>query len=115
MPSLDLLQKLNSSITPLDLAVIKYLFPEDEIFFDYVDENQIMLSFIEEVKVDQSGYHQTPIADKYDEQTRHSKQILIFSFQDAKVHGIGKMKKSNNRKRLKMIQEIINPIKKWTF
>lgn len=101
VPSLDLLQKLNSSITPLDLAVIKYLFPEDEIFFDYVDENQIMLSFIEEVKVDQSGYHQTPIADKYDEQTRHSKQILIFSFQDAKVHGIGKMKKSNNRKRLK--------------
>ena len=89
MPSLDLLQKLNSSIT-LGPSCTKYLFPEDEIFFDYVDENQIMLSFIEEVKVDQSGYHQTPIVDKYDEQTRHSKQILIFSFQDAKVHGIGK-------------------------
>ena len=89
MPSLDLLQKLNSSITPLDLAVIKYLFPEDEIFLIMLMKpNNVVL--IEEVKVDQSGYHQTPIADKYDEQTRHSKQILIFSFQDAKVHGIGK-------------------------
>ena len=73
-----------------------------------------MLSFIEEVKVDQSGYHQTPIADKYDEQTRHSKQILIFL---SRCQGAWNREneKSNNRKRLKMIQEIINPIKEVDF
>ncbi|RCK64162.1 ATP-dependent helicase HRQ1 [Candida viswanathii] len=101
IPSLDLLQKLNSSITPLELSIYTYLFPEGEIFFDYVDENQVMLSFVEEVKVDDQGYHQTAIAEKYDEHTRHSKQILIFTFQDAKVHGIGSMLKGPAKKRRK--------------
>ncbi|EMG49966.1 hypothetical protein G210_5046 [Candida maltosa Xu316] len=95
IPSLELLQKLNNTITPLDLSIIKYILPPNDVFFDYVDENQVMLSFVEEVKVDDQGYHQTPIADKYEEHTRHSKQILIFIFQDAKIHGIGKMMKSS--------------------
>lgn len=99
IPSFELLQKLDSSITPLELSIYKYLFPEGEIFFDYVDENQVMLSFVEEVKVGDRGYHQSAIAAKYDEHTRHSKQILIFTFQDTKVHGIGKAMKGSNSKR----------------
>ena len=103
IPSITLLQKFDNSITALELAIFKYLFPEDEIFFDYVDENQIMLTFVEEVKVNQKGYHQTPVADKFEDTPRQSKQILIFDFQDVKIHGIGKVIKGN--KRLKKQQE----------
>lgn len=101
IPSYDLLQKLDSSITPLELSIYKYLFPEGEIFFDYVDENQVMLSFVEEVKVGNQGYHQSAIAEKFEEHTRQSKQILIFTFQDTKVHGIGKAMRSLSNKRRK--------------
>ncbi|CAD1812555.1 unnamed protein product [Candida parapsilosis] len=101
IPSVHLFQKLNKTITTTDLATIKYLFPEDEIFFDYVDENQIMVSFVEEVKFGNKGYGQTPVADKFDDNgVQQSKQILIFDFQDVKIHGIGKMVKG--KKRMKM-------------
>lgn len=101
IPSVQLFQKLNLTITTTDLATIKYLFPEDEVFFDYVDENQVMVSFVEEVKFSSKGYGQTPVADKFDDsETQQSKQILIFDFQDVKIHGIGKMMKG--RKRMKM-------------
>ncbi|CCG24735.1 ATP-dependent RNA helicase [Candida orthopsilosis Co 90-125] len=101
IPSVQLFQRLNKTITTTDLATIKYLFPEDEIFFDYVDENQIMVSFVEEVKFGSKGYGQTPVANKFDDKgPQQSKQILIFDFQDVKIHGIGKMVKG--RKRMKM-------------
>ncbi|KAI5957033.1 HRQ1 [Candida margitis] len=101
IPSVQLFQKLNKTITTTDLATIKFLFPEDEIFFDYVDENQIMVSFVEEVKFGKKGYDQTPVADKFeDDNQQQSKQILIFDFQDVKIHGIGKMVKG--RKRMKV-------------
>ncbi|KAI5954282.1 HRQ1 [Candida jiufengensis] len=100
IPSIQLIQKLNNTITETDLAIIKFLFPEDEVFFDYVDENQIMVSFMEEVKVGKKGYDQKPVADRYDEdKPTNSKQLLIFDFQDVKIHGIGKMVKG--RKKLK--------------
>ncbi|CAK9436758.1 uncharacterized protein LODBEIA_P12800 [Lodderomyces beijingensis] len=97
IPSVKLLQSLNESITTADLAIFKCLFPEDEIYYDYVDENQIMLSFVEEVKVDQRGYVQTSVADKFEDEPRQSKQILVFDFQDVKIHGIGKVIKGNKR------------------
>ncbi|RLV94828.1 ATP-dependent helicase HRQ1 [Spathaspora sp. JA1] len=98
IPSFELLQKLNDSIQEIDLVIIKLIYPE--IFFDYVDENQVALSFIEDVKVDPyKGYHQTPIANLPDDE--HSKQILIFDFQDAKLHSIaGAIKKPTKRRKL---------------
>ncbi|KAG7662179.1 HRQ1 [[Candida] subhashii] len=114
IPSIDLIQKLNNSITINDLTIIKLLFPNNEIFFDYVDENQIMLSFIEDVKSDyEKGYHQTSIVDRqnYDDdpETLQSKQILIFDFQDAKLHGIGLARKGGGRKRIKKETTRSNP------
>ncbi|EGW32655.1 uncharacterized protein SPAPADRAFT_138093 [Spathaspora passalidarum NRRL Y-27907] len=101
IPSIELLQKLNNTIIPLDLVIIKSIFPPGEIFFDYVDENQVQLSFIEEVKIDPyKGYQQTPIADKLpDEHEHHSKHILIFDFQDAKLHSIAAAVKGKKRVR----------------
>lgn len=81
IPSVQLFQRLNKTITTTDLATIKYLFPEDEIFFDYVDENQIMVSFVEEVKCGSKGYGQTPVANKFDDKgPQQTKQILILTF-----------------------------------
>ncbi|KAI3404559.2 HRQ1 [Candida oxycetoniae] len=101
IPSYKLLQKFNKSITLTDLANIKHIFPKDEIFFDYVDENQIMVSFMEEVKVGKGGrFSQTAVADKFQDALRESKQILIFDFQDVKIHGIGKVMKGNKRLKL---------------
>ncbi|CAI5757258.1 unnamed protein product [Candida verbasci] len=102
IPSLELIQKLNSSITITDLVAFKYILPHDEIFLDYVDENQIMLSFLEQVKVSHKGYQQTEVVEKYDELNKKSKLILIFDFQDVKLHGIGLVTKSSRHKKQKL-------------
>ncbi|KAI5962303.1 HRQ1 [Candida pseudojiufengensis] len=104
IPSIQLIQKLNNSITETDLAVIKFLFPEDEILFDYFDENQVMVALLEEVSTGKKGYDQKLMAEKYDidddnEEPKTSKQILIFDFQDVKIHGIGKIVKGRKKLR----------------
>lgn len=69
IPTIDLIQKLNGTITKLDLTIIKALLPQGDVLYEYVDENQIMLSFAEPVKFDwNTGYQQskTSVDDAFD-------------------------------------------------
>ncbi|ODV77475.1 P-loop containing nucleoside triphosphate hydrolase protein [Suhomyces tanzawaensis NRRL Y-17324] len=98
--TIELLQKLNPAIVPLDLAIIKHLMPPGEIFFDYCDENQLMLSFIENVKFEWStGYQQTKndVYENIGGEQHDSRQLLVFDFQDTKMHGIGAATKKRKR------------------
>ncbi|KAK6201472.1 uncharacterized protein RJT21DRAFT_126636 [Scheffersomyces amazonensis] len=95
IPTFELLHKLNHDITKLDLTIIKNLFPEGDIFFGYVDENQVMLSFLEKVQYNKrDGFRQNEpvtVEDEYEkiakqsDVIKHSKQLLIFDFQDVRV------------------------------
>jgi DEAD/DEAH box helicase domain-containing protein len=108
IPSLDLIQKLNPDISAVDLQCIKQLCPPGEVFFDYVDENQLLLAKVEPLKFDfKSGYSQhKPPGEDYqlpsdDEspQDNASKHILVFDFQDTKIDGIQAVIKGVKRKR----------------
>ncbi|MCH0629604.1 DEAD/DEAH box helicase [Kocuria palustris] len=95
VPTYDLIVKLNPEIQPLDLAVIKHLFPPGQVFFDYVDPQQIELSLADDVKHSwEHGYeaHKNSVDDAYAELAqmhRSLEQILVFDFQDTRVDGIG--------------------------
>ncbi|KAK6462311.1 hypothetical protein DFJ63DRAFT_287328 [Scheffersomyces coipomensis] len=109
IPTFDLIHKLNNDITKLDLTIIKHLFPEREIYFDYIDENQVMLSFLEKVehnKID--GYksnNPSTVDDEYEKiakqskEIMHSKQLLIFDFQDTRIDSAGPVVMGRKRKR----------------
>lgn len=99
VPSFALIQKLNSDITTLDLQCIKLLFPLSHIFFDYVDEHQLEMSFAENIKVDKNGYvqHKTSMENAYDI-PKESGQILVFDFKDTKIDGIQAVIKGKRRK-----------------
>lgn len=100
IPTYDIIAKLNPSITPLDLAMVAYLLPRGDVFYDYVDENQVSLTFAE-VKFDwKSGYEQSKaLENAYDE--GESRQLLIFEFTDVKTHGIAS-KMFAGRKRFRL-------------
>ena len=52
IPTYDLLHKLNGDISKLDLAIIANILPHGDVTYEYVDENQVMLSFTEKVLFD---------------------------------------------------------------
>lgn len=115
IPTYDLLHKLNGEITKEDLASIAYLLPIGDVCYEYVDENQVMLSFAEKVLFDwATGYKQTKpstVDDAYREAFNRenesvSKNLLIFDFRDAKMQGIGSVIKGGGRgKRQKIAKE----------
>lgn len=106
IPTYDLLHKLNGDISKLDLAIIANILPHGDVTYEYVDENQVMLSFTEKVLFDwATGYHQSKpstMDDAYKEAAEmrsdpDSKQLLIFDFRDTKVQGIGSVIKGGRR------------------
>lgn len=106
IPTYDLLHKLNADISKLDLAIITDLLPHGDVSFEYVDENQIMLSFKEKVQFDWAkGYEQSKpssMDDAYREaaasgEDSFSKQLLIFDFRDTKIQSIGSVIKGGRR------------------
>mmetsp|Transcript_5228 Transcript_5228/g.5916 ORF Transcript_5228/g.5916 Transcript_5228/m.5916 type:complete len:1187 (+) Transcript_5228:35-3595(+) len=106
IPTYDLLHKLNGDISRLDLAIIAHLLPHGDVTYEYVDENQVMLSFTEKVLFDwATGYHQSKpstMDDAYKDATEiknesDSKQLLIFDFKDTKVQSIGSVIKGGRR------------------
>ncbi|CUM63964.1 uncharacterized protein PRCAT00001552001 [Priceomyces carsonii] len=115
IPSFDLIRKLNADVTVLDLEIIKCMFASEEIFFDYVDENEVMLSFAEKLKFDWSkGYTQSkPVlmdqafedVSGSDDHQHGTKQLLIFDFRDTKIHGIGAALKGSKRRKPNLKQE----------
>lgn len=97
IPTYDLLHKLNSSISVLDLTIISYILPNGDVTFQYVDETQVLTSLKEKVEFNwNTGYKQSrneTVDDMYEEiatnQADHSsKQLLIFDFKDVRTHGI---------------------------
>lgn len=106
IPTIDLVQTLNGTITKLDLTIIKALLPQGDVLYEYVDENQIMLSFAEPVKFDwNTGYQQskTSVDDAFDlsrKEDSESNQLLVFDFRDAKMHGIGAIMKGQKRRKV---------------
>lgn len=70
--------------------MFKRLMPPGDVFFGYVDENELLLG--EKVEFSwRKGYRQTPLAmdSAYDDQTlRPLRQLLIFEFCDVKTQSI---------------------------
>lgn len=97
IPTYDVLHELNRDISKLDLAMITYLSPKGDVVYQYVDENQVMLSFVEKVEFSwEKGYKQQLVPsmdDVYEEASgmkrKRPTQLLIFEFLDVKTHGIG--------------------------
>lgn len=97
IPTYEVLHELNHDISKLDLAMITYLSPRGDIIYEYVDENQVMLSFVEKVEFSwDKGYKQSivPTVDNIYEEASGMKRkrpphLLIFEFLDVKTHGIG--------------------------
>lgn len=115
IPTFSHLQKLNNDISKLDLQMIKDLLPDGDVSFDYVDENQVMLAFVEKVAYSREhGYTQnqpSTVDDAYEELSKTTqkkeKQLLIFEFCDVKTHGIGGiMKGGDHRKKQKTMPEM---------
>lgn len=106
LPTFQLIQKLNDTITELDLAIIQHLLPHGEVFFEYVDRNEVAMFFTEKVKFSwDKGYEQakTSINDAYDgfgTEEDNTVQILIFDFMDSKLHGIGGAIKGSKRRKI---------------
>lgn len=109
IPTYDLLNKLNSEITKLDLAIMRHILPDGDVTYEYVDENQVLLSLKEKVHFDwNTGYKQnenSTVDDAYENVANHndrnnspSKQLLIFDFKDVKTHGIGAIMKAPRKK-----------------
>lgn len=100
-PTIELIQKFNPDIKEIDLTIIANLLPPEDVFYGYLDENQISLSFAENLHFDwNKGYNltsATTVNDVYEEAARlekensdkNLKQVLIFDFKDIKLHGIG--------------------------
>lgn len=111
IPTFEHLQKLNNDISRLDLQMIKDLLPDGDVTFDYIDENQLMLSFVEKVEFSwQKGYKQNQpktVDDAYEAlskmtEAKPERQLLVFEFCDVKTHGIGGVIKGGDvRKRQK--------------
>lgn len=111
IPTYELLHKLNADISTLDLGLITALFPTGDVVYEYVDENQVMLSFAESLQHSWSrGYTQhkpSTVDQAYEEaflaqEASSSRQLLIFEFRDAKIHGVGSVMHTGAKKRRKM-------------
>lgn len=100
IPTFEVISKLNQDISQLDLSVIKNIFPRGDIFYDYVDENQVRLGLIEKVEFSwEKGYKQkeaSSIDEVYEDIENQNKrkqsegnQLLIFEFRDVKMNSIG--------------------------
>ncbi|KAG7192510.1 uncharacterized protein KQ657_001605 [Scheffersomyces spartinae] len=108
IPSYDVIAKFylpQDDLHPVDLAIIKALLPEGDVFYDYVDENQLHLLFVEKVDFNwKTGYHQHKESESIDDLKNgggnNSDQILIFDFRDARINSIAstmfKRRKPNN-------------------
>lgn len=111
IPSYELLQKLNPAITKEILGSIKFLLPNDEVFYSYVDENQLMLSFAERVQYDRKNSYKQQKPNSIDETyeiTYHQQNDnkrngnnlkLVFDFRDTKMYGIGGAIKGSKRRK----------------
>lgn len=110
IPTFELLHKLNNDITELDLSIIAYLLPPGNVAYEYVDENQIQLSFMEKITSSKdSGYRQTKpqsVFDVYEEaasqgheKAQPNKFLLIFDFRDTKIDGVGAVIKGAKRRK----------------
>lgn len=116
IPTYELLHKLNPQITPLDLTVIAYLLPPDDVTFRYVDENDVVTSMKEKVEHSWAhGYRQSQnevVDDVYEqvatqalEPALRAKQLLIFDFKDVRTHGISLAMVSKKRRRVNPNEE----------
>lgn len=103
IPSFELIQKLNPDIKEIDLQCIKLLFPPSQILFEYIDENQLEMFFVEDLKLDKvTGFvqHKANMDNAYNMEKRsNSKQILVFDFKDAKIDGIQAVVKGIKRRK----------------
>ncbi|KAG2732415.1 hypothetical protein G9P44_004832 [Scheffersomyces stipitis] len=117
IPTFELLQKLNPDINTLDLTLIKGLLPDKHVAYKYVDENQLMLSMAEKVEYSRShGYKQgnaSSMDDAFEQVANNhglssSNQLLVFDFQDTRMHGIGGVVKGGRAKRRKVEQNDTN-------
>lgn len=106
IPTFDTIKKFIPDIAEIDLAVIAKVLPKNDVSFQYVDENQVMLSFAEKVEYNWThGYKLTKVSERTYEPEGVSKQLLIFDFQDTKLHGIGSKIKGARTKRQKVEKE----------
>lgn len=106
IPTFETIQKFIPDITMLDLAVVAHVLPPGDVAYKYVDENQVLLSLAEKVEYSWShGYKLTKVSETTYEPEATSKQLLIFDFQDTKLHGIGSKVKGAKYKRQKLEKE----------
>ncbi|EGV60472.1 P-loop containing nucleoside triphosphate hydrolase protein [Yamadazyma tenuis ATCC 10573] len=102
IPTYEYFQKLVPDLTIFDLASIKYFLPPGDVFFDYVDKEDLLAN--EKVGyTKEQGYNmkQPDTIDKLYEDIKNanengSSQILLFTFDDMKVDNIGAL--SNSRR-----------------
>lgn len=106
-PTLEYFQTRIPQLTALDLACYKYLFPPGDIFFDYVDREELGNGDDDKDAVKynkQHGFdmHQPETIDQVYEQLHNkvtqSNQILLFVFEDMKIDNIGALTNQRRRK-----------------
>lgn len=97
--------------------MIKYLLPDGDVTFEYVDENQIALN--EKVKFSwDKGYTQSQpktVDDAYEAISRqaepmHEKQLLIFEFGDVRTQGITSIMKGRDPEKYKWKRQKREPL-----
>ncbi|CAH6720216.1 ATP-dependent helicase Hrq1p [[Candida] jaroonii] len=101
IPSFDHFRKLNPSVTQYDLAIIKYFLPKSDVFYEYVDKEQLFspggIFYTEE-----KGYHMNKpdtMDAVYESLSKDQlpDQVLIFTFEDMKIDNIAAF--ANNTRR----------------
>lgn len=101
IPSFEHFRKLNPTITQYDLAIIKYFLPKSDVFYEYVDKEQLFspggIFYTEE-----KGYHMNKpdtMDAVYESLTKDQlpPQVLIFTFEDMKIDNIAAFANTTRR------------------
>lgn len=104
IPSLQYFQTLIPHLNAIDLACIKWLLPPGDVFFGYVDREELMAPVKESVKYDKQNGYSMQIPDSVDEvyaqfdSASQDSQVLIFVFEDMKIDNIGAFSNRHRRK-----------------
>lgn len=105
-PTAALIQKVNPTISLLDLQLIKEILPCGDVFYEYLDEVLLSLAIQEKVEFSwDKGYKQSHSSMDnayldFSQNPLPSQQILVFDFTDTKLHGIGAAIKKRKQRRL---------------
>lgn len=96
----EYIEKLIPELTLLDLAIIKFLLPNGDVFFGYVDENQINPDNESSLKSPSKPVSADDVYELLATKNHRLNQLLVFKFDDMKLDSIGALSRRNQKESL---------------